>query len=99
MSAPTARELDTEGQEMLASLANLRSEIKGLLALEKDRKEALVKYLDGAEYGTIDGMSVVKLVTVFTERPDYEALKSNPLYAEAIKAHMVSGEYTKVQVL
>lgn len=99
ITEPESKELDEEGQRLLESLSNLRLEIKGLTALEADVKAQLIKYLDGVQYGTIDGMSVVKVSTVFTERPDYETLKSNPMYAEAIKAHMISGEHTRVSVL
>jgi hypothetical protein len=93
------KELDEEGQEILESLRNLRAEIKALLALEADAKQRMLKFLGGCEFGVADGERVVRAATVLTERPDLEALRANPAYAAALRAHVVSGEYTKLTIL
>jgi hypothetical protein len=93
------KELDAEGVEIVNCLRNLRSEIKALVALEANSKARLLKYLDGCEYATMEGKPVAKVTTVISERPDLEALRANPIYAQAMKQHVVSGEYTKVTLL
>lgn len=93
------KELDEAGYALVASLRNLRAEIKGLTALEAEAKAQLRSYLGTASVATVDGEPVARVDQVFRESFDAEAAAANPVYAEMLRACTRVSSYVTVRLV
>lgn len=93
------KELDEAGYALVASLRNLRAEIKGLTALETETKAQLREYLGTASVATVDGEPVARVDQVFRESFDAEAAAANPVYAEMVRACTKVSSYVTVRLV
>ncbi len=69
-----AQELGTSGAVAVTRLESARAALKAATAAEKAAKAAVLNALAGATTGTVEGVTVVEVVTIHVDRLDTKAL-------------------------
>lgn len=93
------KELDEAGQRIVGRIRELRESKRAIQALE-DQAVAEFKAMMGlASVATVDGEPVASVNLVFRESFDVRKAKSDPVFAEMVRACTTASSYATVRLV